>query len=324
MRLAQISLIFFRLYNEGTFVSLIKPQKLQKGDTIAIAAPASPFDTLEFENGVKFLKSLGFNVLYREDIFSKKGYLAGSDERRASELMEHLCNPEVKALLFARGGYGCQRIIPLLDEKKIKNHPKIILGYSDISTLLIYLYEKISWVTFHGPVVAKGMGNTFGNRGKESLLRALTQTDPLGKIEDEKIRFIREGNAEAPLIGGCLSLLITNLKSSYELNTDGKILFIEDTNEKPYAIDRMLTQLKLAGKFDKIKGFVFGPFQNSTENEDEIIAVILDVLKGIDVPIAFAFPSGHLEDSMTIPLGVKVKLNSEKQSLEFVEGALRQ
>ncbi len=303
-------------------MSLIKPEKLQKGDTIAIAAPASPFDTLEFENGVKILKSLGFNVIYREDIFSKKGYLAGSDERRASELMEHLCNPQVKAIFFARGGYGCQRIIPLLNENKIKNNPKIILGYSDISTLLIYLYEKFSWVTFHGPVVAKGMGNTFGSRGKESLLRALTETNPLGKIEDKQIRFIHEGEVEAPLVGGCLSLLISNLKSSYELNCDGKILFIEDINEKPYAIDRMLTHLKLAGKFDKIKGFIFGPFQNSGEKDDEIIAVILDVLKGIDVPIAFGFPSGHLEDAVTIPLGVKVKLNSAKHSIEFVERAL--
>lgn len=302
-------------------MSLVKPEKLKKGDTVAIAAPASPFEKSEFEKGVNTLKLLGFKVIYREDIFSQKAYLAGSDERRAQELMEHLNNPQVKAIFFARGGYGCQRIIPLLDPSKIKNHPKIIMGYSDITTLLTYFYEKFSWVVFHGPVIAKGMGDSFRNRGKESLLRTLTQSEMLGKI-DAPLRFIREGEAEAPLVGGCLSLLITNLKSAYELNTNNKILFIEDTNEKPYAIDRMLTQLKMSGKFDKIKGFIFGPFQNSGTTEDEIIAVLLDVLKDIDVPIAFGLPSGHVEDSLTLPLGVQVKLSTRNQSLEFVERAL--
>lgn len=309
---------------KGSSLSILKPESLQKGDTIAIAAPASPFDKGEFEKGVNLLKSLGFQVIYRDDIFSQKDYLAGSDERRAAEVMEHLTNPRVKALFFARGGYGCQRIIPLLNEKLIKMHPKIVMGYSDLSTLLIYLYQKFSWVVFHGPVVAKGMGDQFAERGKSSLIQALMNPSPLGEVKDEKIRFIREGEAQAPLVGGCLSLLITNLKSDYELDTKGKILFIEDTNEKPYAIDRMLTHLKQAGKFYQVKGFIFGPFQNSGESDEKIIALILDVLKGIDVPIAFSFPSGHLADMCTIPLGVEVKLSSKNHSVEFVEGALSQ
>ncbi len=298
-----------------------KPLSLQKGDTIAIAAPASPFDRTEFEKGIKLLKSLGFNVVFRDDIFSKERYLAGSDERRAAELMEHFCNPHVKAIFFARGGYGCQRLIPLLKEEEIKKHPKIVMGYSDITTLLIYLYQKFSWVVFHGPVLAKAMGESFQERGKNSLIKTLSDSKPLGKISDEKMRFLREGKAQAPMLGGCLSILISNLKSDYELNTDGKILFLEDTNEKPYAIDRMLTQLKLLGKFDKVKGFVFGPFQNSVENEKEIIAVILDVLKDIEVPLLFGFPSGHLDNMLTIPLGVNVELDSSKPSIEFTEGA---
>lgn len=303
-------------------MSSIKPKALKKGDTVAIAAPASPFDRTEFEKGVNLLKSLGFHVIYREDIFSKDAYLAGPDERRAAELMEHFTNPEVKAIFFARGGYGCQRLIPLLNEELIRKHPKIILGYSDITTLLIYLQQSFSWSVFHGPVVAKAMGDTFKDRGQKSLWKALTETQALGKIQAEGFRFIKAGKCEATLVGGCLSLLITNLKSSYELDTDGKIIFMEDINEKPYAIDRMLTQLKLAGKFKNAKGFVFGPFQNSGEGDAEIIAVILDVLKGIDVPIAFGFPSGHVDDMLSIPLGVKVKLNSENHSIEFVEGAL--
>lgn len=303
---------------------MIKPEALKKGDTIALAAPASPFDREEFDKGVKTLESLGFTVIYRDDIFSKNRYLAGSDERRAQELMEHFTNPKVKAIFFARGGYGTQRLIPLLHEKDIKLHPKIVMGYSDITTLLIYLYQKFSWVVFQGPVVAKGMGDTFQERGKESLLQALTLSAPLGKVEDPQIRFIREGEAQAPLVGGCLSLLIANLKSSYELNTEGKILFLEDINEKTYAIDRMLMHLRLVGKFDKVKGFIFGPFQNSGESDEEVIATILDVLKGIDVPIAFSFPSGHVENMLTIPLGINVNLNSKNRSIDFVEGALKE
>lgn len=303
-------------------MSLIKPKALQKGDVVAIAAPASPFDKAEFEKGVKLLKSFGFQVKYREDIFTKNAYLAGSDERRAAELMEHFTDPEVKAIFFARGGYGCQRVIPLLDKSLIQSHPKIILGYSDITTLLLFLYQNFSWSVFQGPVIAKAMGDSFKERGQQSFLKAITQTEALGAISAEGLKFIRPGQAEAPLVGGCLSLLITNLRSPYELDTDHKILFMEDINEKPYAIDRMLTQLKLAGKFKKTKGFVFGPFQNSGESDAEIIAVILDVLKGIDVPIAFGFPSGHIDDMLSIPLGVKVKLNSDLNSIEFMEGAL--
>ncbi len=304
-------------------MSILKAAALQKGDTVAVAAPASPFDREEFEKGIKFLKSLGFNVIYREDIFSKNAYLAGSDQRRASELMEHLTNPQVKALFFARGGYGCQRIIPLLEENKI-TQPKIVMGYSDISTLLTYLHQKLGWVVFHGPVLAKGMGDQFAERGKNSLLKTLMDPSPLGEVKDEKIVYVREGKTQAVMVGGCLSLMITNLKSSYELDTRGKILFLEDTNEKPYAIDRMLTQLRMSGKFDEIKGFVFGPFQNSGETDAEVISVILDVLKGIDVPIVFGFPSGHIDNMLTIPLGTEVKLDSRKPVVEFVEGALIQ
>lgn len=303
-------------------MSLIKAKALQKGDTIAIAAPASPFDREEFLKGVKLLESLGFKVKYREDIFSKNRYLAGTDERRAAELMEHFCDPEVKALLFARGGYGCQRLIPLLEGNEIRKHPKIVLGYSDITTLLIYLQQSFSWAVFYGPVVAKAMGDSFGERGKSALLKCLTQAQPFGEVPKKGIRFIRPGRCEAPWVGGCLSLVAANLKTPYELDTQGKILFLEDINEKPYAIDRMLTHLRLAGKFDKIEGFVFGPFQNSGESDEELIAVILDVLKGIDVPIAFGFPSGHVDDMLSIPLGVRARLDAGKNSIEFVEGAL--
>ncbi|MFO1518107.1 MAG: LD-carboxypeptidase [bacterium] len=302
---------------------MIKPTPLQKGDTIGIAAPASPFDRAEFEKGIQALTHLGFRTKYREDLFSTQRYLAGSDARRSTELLQHFADPEVKAIFFARGGYGTARLLPYLSDASLKPYPKIVMGYSDMTTLLLHLHQRFSWVVFHGPVVAKGMGDGFGERGRKSLLRALCNPEPLGEIRDDSILYLKEGKARGILVGGCLSILVTDLKTPEELNTAGKILFLEDVNEKPYAIDRMLTHLKRAGKFEKTKGLVFGPFQNSGHSPEEVKAVIEDVLEDLKIPIVFGFPSGHMDDMMTIPFGVEVELDSTQGSVRFVEGALQ-
>ncbi len=301
---------------------MIKPLPLQKGDTIGIAASASPFDRSELEKGIQTLKNLGFQVKFREDLFSQDRYLAGSDKRRADELMELILDPEVKAIFFARGGYGTVRLMSLLHESEVQSHPKIILGYSDLTTLLTYLYQKFSWIVFHGPVIAKGMGDSFGERGKNSLIRCLTDPSPLGEVHTSEMKYLKEGKAQGQLIGGCLSILLSHLKTPYELDTEGKILFLEDTHEAPYKIDRMLTQLKLAKKLDRVSGIVFGPFEKSGASPEEIEQVILDVLSDFEIPMVFGFPSGHLENMMTIPFGVKVELDHQKGSVCFLEGAL--
>jgi muramoyltetrapeptide carboxypeptidase len=285
---------------------MIKPKALQKGDTIGIAAPASPFDRLEFEKGLKTIENLGFTPRFREDIFSTHRYLAGDDSRRISELIQHLTDPEVKALFFARGGYGTLRILPHLDLQKLKTNTKIVMGYSDMTPLLTYLHQQLHWVVFHGPVVAKGMGDSFQERGKNSLLRSLTHRDALGEIRSPDLIFLKPGRARGVLVGGCLSLIIATLNTPYEVDCDGKILFLEDVNELPYKIDRMLTQLKLAGKYKKVKGIIFGPFKNSGKDPEEVKEVILDVLRDEKFPVAFGFPSGHMEDMMTITLGEKL------------------
>jgi muramoyltetrapeptide carboxypeptidase len=301
---------------------MIKPPPLQKGDLIGIAAPASPFDRIEFEKGVQTLQNLGFQVRFRDDIFSSHRYLAGEDCRRIDELMGYFTDPKVKAIVFARGGYGTMRILPRLDFDRIARTPKIVIGYSDMTPLLIYLHQHFSWAVFHGPVVAKGMGDQFKNRGKNSLLHALTKPTSLGEVKNEGLAYLKKGKANAPLIGGCLSMIIANLKTPYEIDTEGVILFLEDVNEKPYKIDRMLTQLRLAGKFEGVKGLVFGPFQNHGGSPKEVEEVILDVLADLKIPIVFGFPSGHMDDMMTIPMGVEVELDSEKNSVNFLEGAL--
>lgn len=302
---------------------MLRPAPLQRGDIVGIAAPASPFDRTEFEKGVQTLEKLGFGVKFRKDIFSSERYLAGPDSRRAEELTELFADPSVKAIVFARGGYGTQRVLPFLNFTVLEKNPKIVVGYSDMTTLLSYLLDHLSWVVFHGPVVAKGMGDLFQERGRTSFVRSLTNPEPLGEIRAHEMTYLKKGRAKGVLVGGCLSLLVANLKTPFELATEGKILFVEDVNETPYKIDRMLTQLRLAGKLEEVRGFVLGPFQNSGKSPEEIQEVFLEVLGDLKVPMVFGFPSGHMDDMMTIPFGVEVELDSEKGSVNFLEGALK-
>ncbi|MBF0492293.1 MAG: LD-carboxypeptidase [Deltaproteobacteria bacterium] len=299
----------------------LKPLALKKGDLIAVAATASPFDVPEFEKGLVTLKELGFRVTYRKDIFEKRAFLAGTDERRAEELNQHLADPEVRAILFARGGWGTSRILPLLKKDLFEKKPKIVLGYSDLTSLLLYL-QKLGWTVFHGPVVAKGLGENFSDRGKNSLLRAFLQKVALGPISNEGQHFILPGKSRGILIGGCLSLLISSLKTPWELDCENKILFIEDINEAPYKIDRMLTHLSLAGKFEGLKGVISGPFHSKASEEEVYVSILREHFGKLKIPVVYNFPSGHLNNMLTIPFGVELELDSNESRIEFLEGAL--
>ena len=300
---------------------IMKPHALKKGDTIGIAASSSPFDRNEFHQGVKALELMGFKVYYRKDIFDKKHYLAGSDQRRADELLELIQNPDIKAVFFARGGYGMVRLLPFLDRGTKGNKPKIVLGYSDITSLLVHLYQRDGWVTFYGPVVAKDFCH-LDDPTKNSFFQAVTRTKPLGPFVFRETECLKEGDCEGILVGGCLSLAVASLKTPYEINTDNKILFLEDTNEKPYSVDRMLTQLVLAGKLKKVRGLLFGNFVNAGETA-HYKETILDVLHDFKGPILFNFPAGHGPVKITLPLGIEARLTAHEKRLEFLEGACR-
>ncbi len=301
---------------------MIKPSSVQPGETIGIVAPASSFDVDEFHKGIRCLENLGFRVRYREDIFSKYKYLAGTDERRAAELMDFFTDPSIKAILCARGGYGTSRLLPLLDFDQIKKFPKVLIGYSDISLLLLALQQSLSWVVFHGPVVAKTMGEDWKFEDQASFFHCLTNSAPLGEVRRSELVYLNEGCAKGVLTGGCLSIMCSSLGTPYEIEPENKILFLEEVNEKPYAIDRMLTQLKLSGKFRNLRGIVFGPFKNSGLSTRELQEFLIEVLGFVDFPVVFGFPSGHLESLMTIPFGVEVELDSKTGAINFVEGAL--
>ncbi len=304
---------------------MIKPKKLVSGDLIAVAAPASPFEPKEFLAGVKKLKELGFRVKFREDIFSKELYLAGHDSRRADELNEFFADPEVAAIFFARGGYGTQRVLPLLDIDLLKDNPKIIAGYSDITALHSFLNLHGVGGNFYAPTIAKHF-----NRGSAKTLKlmfsALTTNEPLGKIFSTGARVLKHGNAGGKLTGGCLSLIASSLGTSYEIDTAGSILFIEDVGEAVYTYDRMLTQLKAAGKLRDVSGIIFGSMSlKKGEKPEWFLKMLKNTLKDFPGPIVYNFPCGHLpfeKNFATLPFGVEAELSTKPLKLNVTEGAL--
>lgn len=304
---------------------MFKPKALQAGDTVAIAAPASPFDKQELLFGVKMLKEMGFNVTFRKDIFSSERYLAGSDVRRADELNGFFADPSVKAIFFARGGYGTQRILHLLDTDTIKANPKIVVGYSDITALHIWLKAHGVGGSFYGPTVARHFRHAH-KRSIELLMQTVTARKSLGRLTATGARVQRHGRAEGTLVGGCLSLIVSSIGTPYDLNTDGSILFLEDVLEPVYKYDRMLTQLKASGKLQNVNGIIFGSMSLSKGEKPAWLKPMLkDVLKEFPGPIITDFPTGHFSlDKLfvTLPLGVNVKLDTKPLQLEITEPSL--
>lgn len=302
-------------------MKLKKPKALKKGDTIHVVASSSPFDKTQFLKGVAVLKRWGFRVRYHKGIFKRHPYLAGSDKRRARELI-HALNNKAAAILFARGGYGSMRLLSLLDNEKITGHPKVILGYSDVTSLLIYLQKRLGWVNFYGPVVAGNLGANADSDTLDSLYTILTSTRPVGPYHFEDVVTIKKGRVRAPLVGGCLSLVTSLLGTQYELNTDNKILFLEDVNERPYEVDRMLMHLKLAGKLKKCRGLIFGPFVGPNPAE-HYLKTVKDIVSECNFPVVFNFPAGHGPKKLSLPLGIQAELDATRKTLTFLEGALK-
>lgn len=294
------------------------PSPLKKGDTIGIAAPSSPFDKNQFRHGVALLKKAGFEVYHREDIFSQERYLAGSDRRRAEELTELFLKRKVKAILFARGGYGAQRVIPYLKPDLLKKHKKPLVGFSDITPLLAFLRQRIGMPTIYGPVVTQ-LGNKPTPRTLDTLMSLLTGEKPIPPINLGEGIVIREGKGEGPLIGGCLTLVTTSMGTPYELNMKGGIFFFEDTGEKVYALDRMLTQLKNAGKFNGVRGVLIGSLSLHEKEVYSPEAMLRDVFDDFEGPVVANFPAGHTNDFVSLPLGVQVTLDTAGHKLVFEE-----
>lgn len=305
-----------------------KPAALRPGDTIAVVAPGSPIAADRLQAGVDQLRRLGYQVRYRDDILAADTFLAGDHERRFREFFEALHDPAVKAILCARGGYGCNYVVERLAASGPLPAPKIIMGYSDVTTLLCWFWQQAGWVTFHGPMVTLEFAAGPGAWDETSVCCALTRTESGWVLADPASVALRPGTAEGTLLGGCLPMLTATLGTRREIRTDGSILLLEDLAAKPYQIDRMLFQLREAGKFDAVHGIVFGEMLDCLQHASQgyrLEDVILRTLSGLDVPIIFGFRSGHTSSGcLAVPFGVPARLVAgDRPQLEILEPAVK-
>jgi muramoyltetrapeptide carboxypeptidase len=268
---------------------------------------------------------LGYKPFYLDSILEQDLYFAGSVARRARELEEMFTRREVRAIVCARGGYGANYLLKELDPAKIAGNPKIFVGYSDITTLLTCFTDSAGFVTFHGPMVAKDFVLDDG-------IDLASWEAALGSASgwfagDTPVEGMVEGAAEGVLYGGCLSMLVASLGTPHEIRTSGTILFIEDVNARPFQIDRMLMHLKLAGKFEDVRGLVFGEMLDCVQSRDQgytLQEVILRIVGGLGIPVAYGLHSGHVtRKNITLPFGVRTALNVEsgQAQLKILEAA---
>jgi muramoyltetrapeptide carboxypeptidase len=293
------------------------PPRLKRGDTIGIVAPASHFDLEKFNRGIAVLESMGFNTSVPERLFKKKGYFAGSDLERAEMVNRYFADTSIKAIICARGGYGSIRILSLLDYETIQKNPKIFVGFSDVSALLSTLYLRCRLVTFHGPTVTT-LGNS-DNMTKDSLLSMITSGEK-PEIAMESGITIQPGSASGPVLGGNLNTLCHLLGTRFQPDFKGCILFLEDRGEAPYRVDRMLSQMKLAGCFNRLAGFILGTFEDCG-NTDDIIRIAGDIFKDDKIPILAGLEVGHGKRNLAIPTGLNATLDADLKVLTFHEPA---
>jgi muramoyltetrapeptide carboxypeptidase len=303
---------------------IIRPAALRRGNKIGLIAPASSFNHERFMLGCDRLRQMGYEPVYSQNIFKRDIYFAGSAERRAHEFHEFWRREDIAALICARGGYGSNYLLEKLDYGMIAEHPKILLGCSDITSLLTAIHDRTGLIGFHGPMVAKDIADgTFDEASWQSALQSASNWN----IPTSGVEVFRTGKAVGRLYGGCLSMLVASLGTSYEIETEGCILFIEDIAEKPFRIDRMLVQLRLAGKLEKVRGFVFGEMLDCAPPRGETYTlpeVIMRVLAPYNVPIIYGLKSGHVTSgNITLPIGVQAELEAEgvTANLKIVEAA---
>jgi muramoyltetrapeptide carboxypeptidase len=302
--------------------SRIKPPALRRGDTIGIVAPASNIKRDLLEAGCERFRQLGYRPIYLESIFEQDLYFAGSMERRTRELEEMFVRDDVQAIVCARGGYGSNYLLKALDINKIAAHPKIFAGYSDLTTLLTYVSDAAGFVTFHAPMVTKDFVHADGVdlASWEAAVSAQSHWT-INTGETSGVKALVEGTASGILYGGCLSMLAASLGTPYEIQTAGTILFIEDVAAKPFQVDRMLMQLKLAGKLEGVRGLIFGEMLDCTQHKDQAYTleeVILRIVGNLQIPVAYGLRSGHVSrQNVTLPIGVQAALEIRGGRVNF-------
>jgi muramoyltetrapeptide carboxypeptidase len=302
--------------------SVILPAAMQKGDTIGLVSPSGPIINRDnLEKGIQILKDAGYTLKFYRDFVNTEGYLAGSDQERADEFNSIWSDPEVKAVIAARGGYGSLRMLDMLDLEHVQKHPKILIGFSDLTVLLAAIHKITGMVTFHGPVVTTL--SSIDQTSKNSFFDTLSG-NILPSISPDRLTIVQNGQADGILLGGNLTTLAHMLATPYDTSWQDVILFIEDIGESPYRLDRLLTHLAKAQKLDNLSGLIIGTFTETDTTESPDLAKcicerILELVGDQDIPIWANFPVGHGSRNLTLPLGIRVQMDSVGGTLNLLE-----
>jgi muramoyltetrapeptide carboxypeptidase len=314
----------------------VRPPVLKEGDTVALITPATYVsDPDRLATAVRTVRYFGLEPKMGRNVGRRIGYLGGSDEQRLADLHEAFGDPAVRGVFCVRGGYGSEHLLDRIDYGLLRSHPKVFVGYSDITSMHLAIQKRAGLVTFHGPVLI----SAFSEFTQKWFRRALFDRQPLGALTNppetnplrpaHTLRTVRGGRARGRLIGGNLTLVCGTLGTPYEIDTRGRILFLEDVDEQPYSIDRLLTQLRLAGKFEEAAGIIFGECQDCRPREFKpafessfSVGEVLDrILGGVKAPVLSGLTIGHTDDQLTLPMGVAAALDADKGELAIEEGA---
>jgi len=303
---------------------MLKGKALTKGSIIGIIAPSSPEDKDIINEKINQFSSMGFNVKLGKHLYNSHGYLAGYDQERARDITDMFLDSSIDGIVCFRGGYGSIRTLPYINPKVIKKNPKFFCGYSDITILLNY-FAKLGLITFHGPMINSDFTN------EETLKSFLSISSSPSNIiynlnEYNNIFYINPNSFSGKIVGGNLSVICSSIGTSFEINTKNSILLLEDINEPPYSIDRMLTQLLYGKKLDSCRGIILGSFKGcDLPNYSRSLClkeIILDRLEALDIPIITGFPFGHSYPNITIPIGCKGHFSYENKTLKILDTCL--
>ena len=312
-------------------MTIIKPTRLRKGNVIGLVAPASTPSTEEnIEKGAAYLEQHGYRVKFGKHIRSTHGYLAGTDEERAADFNTMVCDKDVKAIFAIRGGYGTPRILGMIDYRSLKQHPKIIVGYSDITALQLAIFRKIGLVTLSGPMTGVEMWKGMDPYTEKNFWRLLTSTKKIGSLKnpaDEPLKILHHGKTRGRLLGGNFSLLACLIGTPFLPELRKSILVLEDVEEAPHRIDRMLSQLLHAGVLQKLAGLVFGKFTGCNPSDPKephltIDQVLEEYTSKITCPVITNFQYGHIQRKLTIPIGLRITLDTQQKRIVVMESAV--
>ena len=301
---------------------MIRPKPLKKGDKIGLIGTSGPTAKGRIEPSIKAMEELGFEVILGESVREQHGFLSGNDEIRAKDINNMFEDKSIKGIFAIRGGYGAARLLDMLDYDMIMKNPKVFAGYSDVTALHNVFNEKCNLITFHTPMAStefyKGVDDYTMNYFKKNIF----SEEPLGILKNpvgQEIKTLVSGEAKGKLVGGNLSLIASSMGTAYELDTKGKILFLEEIDESPYRIDRMLLQLKQCGKFKDASGIIFGALTNCESKEEEnslsLIEIFEELIKPENKPTLYNLICGHCMPTMSIPLGAEIKINTENNEI---------